>query len=203
MSDLGVHKIEGRAIAIHGNDIDTDRVIPARFLKAITFSELGEYPFYDERFDADGNPTDHPFNKEHNQGAKVLFVNSNFGCGSSREHAPQCLKRWGIDVVVGVSYGEIFAGNCEMLGIPAVRAKAEDIERAQAATDADPSIEWTVDLDRMELTGGNLQIPLEIAEGRRNALREGHWDTTGLLVQNLDKVKDVHARLPYASGYNK
>ena len=201
MSDLGVNKIEGRAIAIHGNDIDTDRVIPARFLKAITFSELGKYPFNDERFDAEGNPTDHPFNREHNQGAKVLLVNSNFGCGSSREHAPQCLKRWGIDAVVGVSFGEIFAGNCEMLGMPAVRAKAEDIDQAQAATDADPSIEWTVDLEQMVLTGGNLRIPLEMAEGRRNALRQGHWDTTGLLVQNLDEAKTTHARLPYTSNY--
>lgn len=203
MSDLGVNRIEGRAIAIHGNDIDTDRVIPARFLKAITFSELGEFPFYDERFDTNGNPTDHPFNLEHNKGAKVLLVNSNFGCGSSREHAPQCLKRWGIDAVVGVSFGEIFAGNCEMLGVPALRANPEDMEKAQAATDADPSIEWRVDLDEMCLTGGNLRIPLEMSDGRRSALREGHWDTTGMLVQNLDKVKAVHGRLPYASGYNK
>ena len=201
MSDLGVEKVEGRAIAIHGNDIDTDRIIPARFLKAITFSELGKYPFNDERFDAHGNATDHPFNQEHNQGAKVLLVNSNFGCGSSREHAPQCLKRWGIDAVVGESFGEIFAGNCEMLGAPAVRASAEDMAKAQAATDADPSIEWTVDLDQMIMTGGNLRIPLQLAEGRRNALRQGHWDTTGMLVEHLDEARAVHARLPYTSNY--
>ena len=201
MSELSVQKVEGRAISIHGNDIDTDRIIPARFLKAITFGELGEFPFHDERHDADGNKTDHPFNLEHNQGAKVLLVNSNFGCGSSREHAPQCLKRWGIDAVVGISFGEIFAGNCEMLGIPAIRAAPEDIERAQAATDADPTIEWTVDLENMSLNGGNLQIPLEMPANRRTALRQGHWDSTGLLVQNLDKVKEVHARLPYTSGY--
>ena len=105
MSEMEVKNISGKAIAITGNDIDTDRIIPARYLKALTFSELGEYPFYDERFDADGNPKEHPFNRASAKGAKMLFVNSNFGCGSSREHAPQALKRWGIDAVIGVSYG--------------------------------------------------------------------------------------------------
>ncbi|MCH9673889.1 MAG: 3-isopropylmalate dehydratase small subunit [Gammaproteobacteria bacterium] len=198
---MEVKNISGKAIAITGNDIDTDRIIPARYLKALTFSELGEYPFYDERFDADGNPKEHPFNRASAKGAKMLFVNSNFGCGSSREHAPQALKRWGIDAVIGVSYGEIFAGNCEMLGIPAVRAKAEDIEMLQQAAEADPSIEFTVDMDEMVITGGNLRVQLEMPENRRNSLLNGHWDSTGILVQNLNKVKDVYAKLPYTSDY--
>ena len=101
MADLGIRRIEGRAIVVRGNDIDTDRIIPARFLKALTFSELGEYPFYDERFDPEGREREHPFNRGSARGARILLVNANFGCGSSREHAPQCLKRWGIDAVVG------------------------------------------------------------------------------------------------------
>ncbi len=201
MSENQVRTIEGRAIAIRGNDIDTDRIIPARYLKALRFSELGRYPFQDERFDAEGKPTDHPFNRPENQGARILFVNANFGCGSSREHAPQALRRWGIEAVVGESFGEIFAGNCEMLGIPAVQAKPEDVARLQAAAEGDPSTGFTVDLERMEVRGGNLTIPIEMPENRRRALLEGHWDSTSVLVANLDKVRSVYERLPYTRNY--
>ena len=201
MSELGVSSISGTAIAIHGNDIDTDRIIPARYLKAITFSELGRYPFQDERFEPDGTAREHPFNRGECRGAKLLFVNENFGCGSSREHAPQCLRQWGIEAVVGVSFGEIFAGNCEMIGVPAVRARPEDMVRLQAAADADPSIEFTVDLDAMRITGGNETVELEMPENRRRSLREGHWDTTGILVGNAPTVREVYERLPYTSGY--
>ena len=202
MNELEIKSISGKAIVIKGNDIDTDRIIPARYLKALTFSELGKFPFYDERFDASGNPKEHPFNRESSRGAKLLFVNSNFGCGSSREHAPQALKRWGIDAIVGVSYGEIFAGNCEMLGIPALRAKPEDIAKLQAGASADSDLEFTVDLKSMLASGGNLQIAVEMPENRRNSLLNGHWDSTGILVENLTKVKDVYDRLPYTSNYS-
>ena len=201
MSELGVTTISGKAIAIHGNDIDTDRIIPARYLKAITFSELGEYPFQDERFEPDGTPRDHPFNRAASRDAKLLFVNENFGCGSSREHAPQCLRRWGIEAVVGVSFGEIFAGNCEMIGVPAVRAQPEDIARLQAAADADPSLEFTLDLGAMRLVGGNEAVGVEMPENRRRSLLEGHWDSTGILVGNLGAVREVYDRLPYTRGY--
>jgi len=201
MSVSKIEKIKGSAIAIRGNDIDTDRIIPARFLKALTFSELGQYPFYDERFDKDGNPKDHPFNRDSSQGAKMLFVNSNFGCGSSREHAPQSLRRWGIEALVGISFGEIFAGNCEMLGIPALQVSEEDIEKLQQLADTDPGTDWTVDLTKMKISAADLTIPLKINEQRRKSLMAGHWDTTGSLVANLDKVREVHARLPYTSGY--
>ena len=201
MSELGLISVSGTAIAIHGNDIDTDRIIPARYLKAITFSELGQYPFQDERFGPDGTPRDHPFNRAECRGAKLLFVNENFGCGSSREHAPQCLRRWGIEAVVGVSFGEIFAGNCEMIGVPAVRAQPEDLVRLQAAADADPSIEFSLDLDAMRITGGNETVELEMPENRRRSLRDGHWDTTGVLVGNASAVREVYERLPYTSGY--
>ena len=201
MADLGIRRIEGRAIVVRGNDIDTDRIIPARFLKALTFSELGEYPFYDERFDAKGGECDHPFNREGARGARVLFVNSNFGCGSSREHAPQCLRRWGVEVVVGISYGEIFAGNCEMIGLPAVRAEASEISKLQDAADTDPDLEFCVDLERMEVRGGNLRVSIEMPENRRRALLDGHWDSTGQLVANAEGVRKVHEGLPYTRGY--
>ena len=201
MADLGIRQIEGRAIVVRGNDIDTDRIIPARFLKALTFSELGEYPFYDERYDAEGVEREHPFNRESARGAKILFVNANFGCGSSREHAPQCLKRWGVDAVIGISFGEIFAGNCEMIGVPAIRAKADAIAKLQAAAEADSAVEFCVDLERMEVRGGNLRVPVELPENRRRALLDGHWDSTGQLVANAAQVREVYERLPYTRGY--
>ena len=106
-----IKRVEGRGVVVRGHDIDTDRIVPARYLKEITFSSMGEYPFFDERYDADGKPVEHPFNEDRFQGAQVLVVNRNFGCGSSREHAPQALYRWGIRVVIGESFGPIFAGS--------------------------------------------------------------------------------------------
>ena len=203
MADLGIRRIEGRAIAVRGNDIDTDRIIPARYLKALTFSELGEYPFHDERFDSEGREREHPFNRESARGARILLVNANFGCGSSREHAPQCLKRWGIEAVLGISYGEIFAGNCEMIGVPAARADAGAIAKLQEAAEADPAVEFCIDLERMEVHGGNLRMPIELPENRRRALLDGHWDSTGQLVANADHVRKVYERLPYTRGYQR
>ena len=201
MGDLAVRRITGTALAVHGDDIDTDRIIPARYLKALTFSELGRYPFHDERFDADGRPREHPFNREACQGAAILLVNSNFGCGSSREHAPQALRRWGIRALVGVSFAEIFAGNCEMLGMPAACAPADEVATLQAAADADPRAGFRVDLDRMEIRGAGLGVSLEMPGNRRRALLEGHWDSTGVLVANAGKVREVCERLPYVRGY--
>ena len=130
--------ITGRAVPVIGNDIDTDRIIPARYLKEITFSRMGQYPFYDERFSADGELKDHPFNKPQYDGASILVANANFGCGSSREHAPQALGRWGIKAIVAESFGEIFAGNCAMLGIPALVASKSDVAALQKLALEDP-----------------------------------------------------------------
>ena len=201
MSVTKIEKLQGRAISIRGNDIDTDRIIPARFLKSLTFTELGAYPFYDERHDENGNPKDHPFNRESSKGANLLFVNANFGCGSSREHAPQSLRRWGIEALIGISFGEIFAGNCEMLGIPAIEASPEDVASLQELADAKPQTEWVVDLAKMKVSGSGQTFSLSLKEQRRKSLTAGHWDTTGQLVANLDKVRELHARLPYTSGY--
>jgi len=140
-----VIQITGRAVPVVGDDIDTDRIIPARYLKEITFSKMGNYPFYDERFSPDGSKKDHPFNAPQYQGASVLLGNVNFGCGSSREHAPQSLVRWGIRAVVAESFAEIFAGNCVMLGTPALAASKADVQALQKLATDQPATEFVVD----------------------------------------------------------
>ncbi len=199
---IKVDQVVGRAVPVVGDDIDTDRIIPARYLKEITFSSMGEYPFYDERFENDGSLKPHPFNEEKHQGARILLANVNFGCGSSREHAPQSLHRWGIDAVVAESFAEIFAGNCVMLGVPAVKASKQDVLTLQKIAEEQPDTEFTVDLEKMEVrTAGSdgLTVRIEMPESRRNALREGTWDSTTLLVANAQLVKQTAANLPYMS----
>lgn len=194
-----VREVQGRAVAIKGDDIDTDRIIPARFLKEITFARMGEYPFFDERFTPDGKEKDHPFNQEEYKSASVLVVNSNFGCGSSREHAPQSLVRWGIRAIIGESFAEIFAGNCVMLGTPAVTASKEDVAALQEAIEQDPGLEVSVNLETMEVRAGNLRFEVSLPTSRRNALMEGTWDSTALLLANADKVREVAKSLPYTA----
>ena len=192
-----VTQITAKAVPVRGDDIDTDRIIPARYLKEITFSKMGDYPFYDERFDEEGGQKDHPFNKPEHQGAGVLLANSNFGCGSSREHAPQSLVRWGIKAVVAESYAEIFAGNCIMLGTPAVVASSDDVATLQDLAANKPEVEFTVDLEAMEVRAGDLTVKVSMPETRRKALLEGTWDSTALLLANRDKVRDTAKKLPY------
>src|SRR5512132_210905 len=142
-----VTKIAGTAVPIRGNDIDTDRVIPARYLKEVTFARMGDYPFFDERYDPAGKKKDHPFNDPEYKGASLLFVNKNFGCGSSREHAPQALHRFGINAIVGESFAAIFQGNCTMMGVPTVTVSEQDIEQLMKRVEENPRIEYTVDLE--------------------------------------------------------
>ncbi len=158
-----VIQIKGRAVPVVGDDIDTDRIIPARYLKEITFSKMGQYPFYDERFTAEGSMKDHPFNKPEYQGASILVANVNFGCGSSREHAPQALVRWGIRAIVAESFGEIFAGNCAMLGTPAVTASKADVAALQKLVAKNPATELVVDLEAMVVRAGNLTVKVSNA----------------------------------------
>src|ERR687898_1894690 len=132
-----ITNVEGTAVTIRGNHIDTDRIIPARYLKEVSFARMGEYPFFDERFDASGNLKPHPLNEPKYKGASLLFVNKNFGCGSSREHAPQALYRYGINTIVGESFAAIFAGNCTMMGAPTVTVASGDIERLMQAVESD------------------------------------------------------------------
>ena len=202
MTETRIRTIDGRALAIRGDDIDTDRIIPARFLKEITFENMGKYVFHDVRFDEAGGRKPHPFNEAANEGACLLFVNANFGCGSSREHAPQALYRWGIRAIVGVSFGEIFAGNSEMLGMPTATASAETIAALQDAAETAPATEWTLSLESMTVSGGGLELPVHLAENRRKALLEGYWDSTATLVTNAALVEQVAARLPYMHGYD-
>lgn len=202
MSDIvKIVKISGTAMPIRGNDIDTDRIIPARYLKEVTFARMGEYPFFDERFDSSGKKKDHPFNDPEYRGASILFVNKNFGCGSSREHAPQAIYRFGIKAIVGESFAAIFAGNCTMMGLPAVVVGAKEIDQLMKSVEENPRTQYHVDLATKTLSYGDIKIAIDLPETYRTALTEGSWDSTALLRANLDQVKKTAAKLPYMSGF--
>ena len=197
-----IAKIEGKAIPVEGNDIDTDRIIPARYLKEITFTHMGKYPFMDERVDSQGKSKGHPFDMPQYQGASLLLVNQNFGCGSSREHAPQALMRWGIKAILGESFAENFAGNCTMLGIPTMTVPQADIQRLQKTVKDNPKALFTVDLDKkILLCDGKEAAKFDIHESKRNALVNGTWDSTGLLLANASKTADIAKKLPYVNGF--
>jgi len=197
-----ITRIEGTAIPVEGNDIDTDRIIPARYLKEITFTNMGKYPFYDERFDAEGKLKGHPFDLRQYQGASILIVNQNFGCGSSREHAPQALLRWGIRAVVGESFAEIFAGNCTMLGIPTATVTQEEMRELMKLVGEKPATRFVLDLERKTLLSeGKEHLKFDIHESKRNALVNGTWDSTSLLLGNAGKTAAVAKSLPYVSGF--
>jgi 3-isopropylmalate/(R)-2-methylmalate dehydratase small subunit len=197
MNSSVIQYVEGRVIPVRGNDIDTDRIIPARYLRAITFDGLGEHAFEDDR---KSNP-DHPFDDPRYQGASVLIANGNFGCGSSREHAPQALMRWGICAIVGESFAEIFLGNCTAMGMPCLTASTEDIVKIQDVAEADPQREMAIDLKEKKLTFGDIEVNLQIAEGNRLQLIEGAWDATGMLLEGRGAVREVANKLPYVTGF--
>jgi 3-isopropylmalate/(R)-2-methylmalate dehydratase small subunit len=202
MSDIvKIIQVSGTAVPIRGNDIDTDRIIPARYLKEPTFARMGDYPFFDERFDAAGKKKDHPFNDPEYKGASILFVNKNFGCGSSREHAPQALYRFGIKAVVGESFAAIFAGNCTMMGLPAVVVGAEEIEQLMKSVADNPRTEYTVNLENKTISYGAQTIAIDLPETYRTALTKGFWDSTALLRANLQQVRKTAAKLPYVTGF--
>ncbi|MFC6872631.1 3-isopropylmalate dehydratase small subunit [Halobellus marinus] len=192
-----IDSVTGSGVPIRGNDIDTDQIIPARFMKVVTFDGLGEFAFFDQRFDDDDNPKDHPFNEPQFQDSSVLVVNANFGCGSSREHAPQALMRWGIDAIVGESFAEIFAGNCLALGIPTVTADHETIEELQAWIDENPDEEIHVDVEAETVAYDDTTVEATVDDAQRRALTEGVWDTTALMKSNADAVAEKAAELPY------
>ena len=195
-----IDSVTGTGVPVRGNDIDTDQVIPARFMKVVTFDGLGEFAFFDLRFDDEDNEKDHPFNEPDFQDASVLAVNANFGCGSSREHAPQALMRWGIDAIVGESFAEIFAGNCLALGIPTVTADHEAIVDLQAWIDENPDREIDVDVGSETVTYGDQTIEATVDDAQRRALTEGVWDTTALMKSNANAVADKAASLPYTDA---
>jgi 3-isopropylmalate/(R)-2-methylmalate dehydratase small subunit len=192
-----VRQVTGTGVPVRGNDVDTDEIIPARFLKVVTFDGLGQFAFFDERFGDDDQPLEHPFNDDRFQGASVLAVNANFGCGSSREHAPQALMRWGIDAVVGESFAEIFAGNCLALGIPTVTASQEDVEALQDYIAERPDADIEVNVAAEEIRYGDTTIDASVDDAQRRALVDGVWDTTALMGANADSVEATAASLPY------
>lgn len=186
-------RVSGRLLVLPGADIDTDRIMPARFLKAITFTGLEQHVFADDRAAARAAGLVHPFDDPANAGAAILVAGANFGCGSSREHAPQALLRWGIQAVVAPSFAEIFAGNATTIGLICASLQPDDL----AAVTGDASGDWHLDLDALCLSRGTRQVALHLPESRRHALRSGEWDATGLLLDRYDEVMRVEARLPY------
>jgi 3-isopropylmalate/(R)-2-methylmalate dehydratase small subunit len=196
-----ITRISGTAIPVRGNDIDTDRIIPARYLKEVTFARMGEYPFFDERFDSSGNPKPHPFNDARFKGASILFVNGNFGCGSSREHAPQALYRFGIRAIVGESFATIFTGNCVMMGLPSVTVSSSAIEELMQSVEKDPQTVYAIELGSKTLSYGERRISFDLPESSRNALITGSWDSTSMLRAHMDKIKSVAIKLPYMTGF--
>jgi len=196
-----ITRVSGTAVPIRGNDIDTDRIIPARYLKEPTFARMGDYPFFDERFDSQGKPKPHPFNDPRYQGAAILFVNKNFGCGSSREHAPQALYRFGIHAIVGESFAGIFAGNCTMMGVPAVTVSHDEVELMMKTAEQNPQTRFLVDIEKKIITFGERRIAIDLPETYRSALTSGSWDSTALLRSNLAQVRKTAAKLPYISGF--
>ena len=189
-----VKTVSGRGVPLVGNDIDTDRIIPARYLKAITFDGLGEGVFIDDRKALNGQ---HPFDQPQYQGAKILVVNRNFGCGSSREHAPQALAKWGIQALIGESFAEIFFGNCVAMGIPCVSADPATVKQLQELIVANPQAELTVNLETLEVQIANYTAPITMSQGTRSTFISGTWDACGQLVANTDQVRTTAAKLPY------
>ncbi len=196
-TDFKRRQLTGRGIPVTGNDIDTDRIIPARFLKEVTFASMGEHAFEDAK---KANP-EHPFNNPVYQGASVLVVGQNFGCGSSREHAPQALMRWGIRAIVGGSFGEIFFGNCVMLGIPCLVATQADLEWLQKAIGRSPQEPVVVDVEKQEVRFGDRVITATVPDGPRNQLVAGTWDSTAVLLEAGPAIEATAKKLPYVSGY--
>ncbi|SDE81531.1 3-isopropylmalate dehydratase small subunit [Halorientalis regularis] len=192
-----VKEVTGSGIPIRGNDIDTDQIIPARFMKVVTFDGLGEFSFFDQRFDDEDEPKDHPMNEDRFQDANIMVVNANFGCGSSREHAPQALMRWGIDAFIGESFAEIFAGNCLALGMPTVTGDQETIEDLQNFVDENPDAEIDIDVADETVTYDGKTVDVTVDEGQRKALVDGIWDTTALMKANQQAISETADGLPY------
>jgi 3-isopropylmalate/(R)-2-methylmalate dehydratase small subunit len=195
-----VTQVSGRGVFVPGADIDTDRIIPARFMKCVTFDGLGEFAFYDVRFDSEGKRTNHPLNDERFAGANILIAGINFGCGSSREHAPQSLRKYGFDAVIAESFAEIFNGNCTTLAMPCVVASAADIAALRAAVEADPQLQITIDLSSLRVTtSAGHSIAVSMPESARDALMAGRWDPIQELLDHNAKIDERAHALGYVA----
>jgi 3-isopropylmalate/(R)-2-methylmalate dehydratase small subunit len=197
MSINEIKTVTATAIPLLLDDIDTDRIIPARFLRCVTFEGLGAHAFEDDRLQDPG----HPFEQSRFQGAGILVAGRNFGCGSSREHAPQSLMRWGIRAIIAESFAEIFFGNCNSLGIPAVRATRADLEALAAAIEQNPAVQVTLDLEQLTVKAGALTFSVSMPESAREALVSGQWDYLGRLLSAEAQVTQHAASIPYLTGF--
>jgi 3-isopropylmalate/(R)-2-methylmalate dehydratase small subunit len=193
-----IARVSGTALPIRGDNIDTDRIIPARFLRSVSFEGLEHHLFEDDREQAHGS---HPLSNPAFAGATFLFVNANFGCGSSREHAPQAIRRKGIRAVVGESFSEIFFGNSVALGMPCPTVSRENADALMRMAAGAPGTSFTLDLHAMTLAGGGLTVPVSLSAAARDAFLDGSWDATGLLLEHYDDVRRVAERLPYIAGW--
>jgi len=196
-----ITSVSGRAVPVVGNDIDTDRIIPARFMKCVTFDGLGEFLFFDVRQDPDtGKITNHALNDARFKGATILLTGANFGCGSSREHAPQAIQKYGFKAIIAESYAEIFFGNSTTLGMPCVTATREDIAKIAAAVERDPSTEVVIDLVKLEARFAGQTVKIAQRESARDALVNGRWDAIGELLDGVPAVKETAKKLPYLTA---
>ena len=201
MDSRFIDRVSGRGIPLRGHDIDTDRIIPARYLKSVTFEGLETHAFEDDRKQLAERGQLHAFSNPRYAGAKVLIVNGNFGCGSSREHAPQALQRWGIRAVVGESFSEIFFGNSVALGMPCLTVSAGDAEALLSAVESNSQAEVTVSVADQSVSVNGTKYQAVIPAGAREAFTAGTWDATGLLLDDFDRVREVAKSLPYVSGF--
>lgn len=195
--------ITAKAVPLRGDDIDTDRIVPARYLRTITFAGLGEHAFEDDRAGETRRGKQHPFDRPEFQDARILLANSNFGCGSSREHAPQALLRWraGISAVIAESFAEIFNANCFSLGVPCAVVDAATCQALMAAVEADPALEVTLDLRTRAIRAGDLEATFDMPEGIRQSFVAGSWDSTTELLANAKQIGETAANLPYVGGF--
>ncbi|MDP6450870.1 MAG: 3-isopropylmalate dehydratase small subunit [Lentisphaeria bacterium] len=197
MNDTIIEKISGTAVPLRGDDIDTDRIIPARYLRCVTFDGLGEHAFEDDR----KQDPDHPFNQERFDGAAILIVGRNFGCGSSREHAPQSLYKWGIKGVIGQSFAEIFFGNCNAMGMPCMTVDADTCEALFVAAEADSPPNFEIDVSGGTIRFGDRSVQGGIPDGPRESFLAGTWNATAVLLEAADHVDEVASKLPYIKGF--
>jgi 3-isopropylmalate/(R)-2-methylmalate dehydratase small subunit len=195
-----ITRVAGRAVHVPGNDIDTDRIIPARFMKCVTFDGLGEFLFFDVRRNADGTEKPHPLNSAAHRGASILLSGMNFGCGSSREHAPQALQKYGITAVIAEGFAEIFLGNSTTLGMPCVVADRADIARMAAAVEANPKTEVVIDLESQKISFAGQTVGASVRESARDALVNGRWDPIGELLDGAADAGRVAGKLAYMSA---
>jgi 3-isopropylmalate/(R)-2-methylmalate dehydratase small subunit len=197
---MSLAKIAGRGVYVQGNDIDTDRIIPARFLKCVTFDELGPSLFADVRFEEDGTSKGHVLDAPQHQGAEILISDDNFGCGSSREHAPQAIAKFGLKAVVAGSFAEIFQGNCTTLGIPCVVMEKDDREKLTADVEQNPDAEIIIDLEGMQIICVNAIYPITMKESTREAFLTSTYDPLNDLLSSPKDIQQVAEKLGYSPG---